>query len=103
LDCRKLGNTNFIGRITSIKDNIATAQHWISKKEEKLKPCAGCYQNNPKLNKARCTKRIKIDKTWKIMVDSQKRLKIDRDDLKILRREIRKREHNRVKSNRIMR
>ena len=80
-------NINFIGKITSIKGEVATVKHWKEKRQNnQLVRCNGCYQNDPSLDSKTCAKKININRMWEIKVDCKKKLRIGATDLEKLRR-----------------
>ena len=71
----------FIGKISSIKGQ-ATVNHWIlNNSNNRLQPCRGCTWNDVSLNKQKCTKKINIQQAQKILVDSKKTLRANREDI----------------------
>ncbi|RIB25936.1 hypothetical protein C2G38_2030649 [Gigaspora rosea] len=56
--------------------------HWtIDRATLQLRPCAGYYQNNPLLEKKKCTRRIHTDNLVVVTVDSKKRIRASGIDL----------------------
>ena len=73
---------NNIGKVSSINNQTATVTHWIiDPTNNKLTPCSGCNQNDPKLNKRKCTKNIHIKKLKKLIVDSKRYVRAKIQDI----------------------
>ena len=79
---KKKQDIYFIGKISSVINQIAIINYWsLNIATNRLSTYHRCYQNNPKLNKEKCTIQVNTQQLYKLTVDSKKFLRAYTEDI----------------------